>query len=315
MLDFTEPMRIGPRSPRRPSPITSVRLSTSTLSPTTARRSMTLVEVHVDRVDSGLCIGSLERELLTAWIGGCDALALSVARRTDTADHRVHPVAIPTRIAQALEDHDARAFAHDEAVRALIKRCGVIGRQGPNLAELGVGGDAHGAIRATRDTHVDITALKCLYGRLNSRHRARTGCIDREFWSTQIKGIGDPARDDVGELARHGVFVDDGEVALQTVLEARQDLVLHCRIQLGEGRQTLQRLLEGRHPGSHDVVVRDLTAHGVTEDDAHAGSIKLSSLSVARVFERLTDALQGDLLDDDTCFATFRECGTSSGRT
>ena len=35
MLDFTEPIRMGPRSPRRPSPITSVRLSTSTLSPTT----------------------------------------------------------------------------------------------------------------------------------------------------------------------------------------------------------------------------------------------------------------------------------------
>ena len=87
------------------------------------RRSMALVEIHVDRIDSGLCIGSLERELLAAWIGGSDALALSVARRTDAADDRVHSIAIPTRVAQALEDHDACAFAHDEAVRALIKRC------------------------------------------------------------------------------------------------------------------------------------------------------------------------------------------------
>ena len=83
---------------------------------------MALVEIHVDRIDSGLCIGSLERELLAAWIGRSDALALSVARRTDAADDRVHSIAIPTRVAQSLEDHDACAFAHDEAVRALIKR-------------------------------------------------------------------------------------------------------------------------------------------------------------------------------------------------
>ena len=182
----------------------------------------------------------------------------------------------------------------------------MIGRQGPDLTELGVGGDAHRAVRTARDTHVDIAALKRLYGRLYSRHRAGTGCIDREVWPTQVKGIGDPPRDDVGELARHGVFVNDGKIALQAVLEACQNLFLNGGIQLCESRQTLQRLLEGRHPGSHDVVVRDLTAHGVTEDDAHTGSIKLSSLSVARVLERLADALQGDLLDDSHLLCNVR---------
>jgi hypothetical protein len=76
IIDFTDPIRIGPRAPRRPSPITSVSASTSTLSADDRARAVAFEEVDVDGIDSRFGVGASQRELLSSMLGAVIPLPL-----------------------------------------------------------------------------------------------------------------------------------------------------------------------------------------------------------------------------------------------
>ena len=130
------------------------------LVPDHSRRAVALVEIHLDRINSSLCIRTLQSELLTPRIRRCDALSLSITGGAYSTNHRVDTVTVAASIAESLEHHDASTLSHDKAIRALVEGCRMIRRQRADLTKLGVGRDTHGAVRTTGDTHVDITALK-----------------------------------------------------------------------------------------------------------------------------------------------------------
>ena len=266
-------------------------------------RAVTLEQVHVGRVDPGVLVGAVQRPLLPFGIGRSDPLALAVGAAAEPAEHGVHTVAIAERIAEPAQHQDADALAHDEAVGVGIEGAAPVGRQRPDLGELGIGGHAHRAVGAAGDRHVEVTILQALHGRLHRRHRARARRIRREVGAAEVERVGDAAGHHVGQLAGHGVFGDGRQVPLELFFVGRED---GGPIVGGQGREPLhlgERLPDGREHHADRVLVRDLATHRVAEDRGHAGAVVVARFAVAGVLERIGRGFERHLLDgvDEAC--------------
>ena len=89
-----------------------------------------------------------------------------------------------------------------------IKWPRAVRRKGADLGEFYKRRWAHGAVRATRDRDVEIACAQALDGVFHGCKCRSARGVDHEVWSLKVKCLGDAARDHIGELARHRVFVD-----------------------------------------------------------------------------------------------------------
>ena len=266
-------------------------------------RAVRLDEVDAGGVDGGLGVSALQGQALTDRVGGGDALPLAVRAGADTADDGVDGVLVADGLVQALEDEHTRALAHDEAVGAVVEGRAVIGRECPDLAELHVGRDVHRAVGAAGDGEVDVPVLQRLDRDLQGGEGARAGGVGREVRAAQVEGVGDAAGDDVRQLAGHGVLVDLGQTLLVGLLEVSEQLLALGR---GQGLQHLagRHLLADLGPAeAQGVVVLQLAAEAVAEDDAAAFTIEGPTVLVAavglqaRVLEGVVDCMERYLLN------------------
>ena len=261
-------------------------------------RSMALKQVHRARIDASVLIGTTQRPLLTFGVGRSHALALAVGARADAADHRVHAVPVPHRVGEALEHDDAAALAHHKAVRGLVERTRTLGGQRPDLGELRVGGRRHGAVGTTADRHVKIAVLQALDRGLDRGHRPRARRVGGEIRAAEVERVGDAPGGDVGELAGHGIFGDRRQRGFGRLLKIREDLGLLISGERAELRDLAQRLAERREERPDRVLVGDLAAHGLAEDDGDALAVKIFGGAVAGVFQRIGGRFKRDLLYD-----------------
>ena len=265
-------------------------------------RAVGLDEVHLGRVDARGLIGPLQRVFLTSGVGRSDPLALAIAGAPNALDDRVNAVAIALGIRETLEDENPSAFPHHKAIGRRIEGHTVARREGANLAELGVGGHAHGAVGPTGDGHVEVTLLQTLHRRLNRGHGAGTGRIHRKVGAGQVEGVGHTARDDIGQLPGHGIFVDGRQPLDHILTEGREDGLLGGRGKLLEVRDGGQGLLKGRYTRPHGVVVGVLAPHRVAENHGAGGAVEVvAGLCAGQrlepgIFEGVGHRLEGDLL-------------------
>ena len=161
MFDLTEPSATEPVRPMKLLS-TSAMLSTSTTSPTLVEVPCPSISVAVAGESPAFCQARSMAQLLADRVGRGDALALAVARPADAAQHGVDLVAVALGIGQALQQEDRRAFAHDEAVGALGVGPRAGRRERADLAELDEAGDAHVAVDAAGDRHVEIVLAPAL---------------------------------------------------------------------------------------------------------------------------------------------------------
>ncbi len=259
--------------------------------------AVALDQVQLDRVDASVGVGPAQGALLALDVRGGDALALAVGAGADALDHRVDPVAVALGFGQALEHQDGSALAHDEAVGGLVEGGGVVGGERPDLAELDVGGHAHHAIDAAGDGDVVVAVLEALHRGLDGGHRAGAGGVHGEVRAAQVEGVGDAPGDDVGQLAGHGVFGDRRQIGLDRLAEALGDAgPLGCG-QRGVARDLLQGGQDLRGADAQGVVVGDLTAHRVAQDDGDPRAVHAAVVvENSGVAQGLAHGVQGQLL-------------------
>ena len=97
---------------------------------------MSLDQVNLSRIDSGIMPGPLHRQLLADRIGRRNALAFSVARSSDPANNRVDPVAGFFRIFETLEQEYRCAFSHHKTIGPGGVGTGATAGEGSDFAEL-----------------------------------------------------------------------------------------------------------------------------------------------------------------------------------
>ena len=88
-------------------------------------RAVGLDQLHRRRVDPAHRVGVAERPGLSRRAGGVNALRAAVARRADSANHRVDTVTVALGVRQTLEYHHAQTFADYGAVGVFGERPGV----------------------------------------------------------------------------------------------------------------------------------------------------------------------------------------------
>jgi hypothetical protein len=245
--------------------------------------------------DAGIAPGAFDGEPLADGVGRRDAFAAAVTRTGEAADHSVNPVAVALGVGQPLEHEHRRPLAHHEAVGAVGVGAGAGGRERADLAELGVGRGAHVGVDAAGDHGIEVVFLEPLDGGVERRHRRGTGGVADEVGTVEVEQVGDPAGDDVGQLAGHGVLGDLGQPPAETRLHllehATTDVVRQGR-EAGCVGQLVGDL--GEADPQHGAVVL-LAGHGVAQD--HRGALGVEGpLGVAVVQQRLARRRQGPFL-------------------
>ncbi len=250
------------------------------------RRAVPLEQGHRGRREAGACPGALDRQALADRVGRRDSLAATVGGSADAAQHGVDPVAGAFGVGEPFEQEDRRALAHHEAVGAVGVRTGAGGGERADLAELDERRRAHVGVDPAGEHGVVVALLETLDGGADRRHRRRAGRVTDVVGTLEVEQVGDPARDDVGELAGHAVLGDVGEAIGDAGAELALDRLAHL------GRQAAQAGRAGELPGvfgeeqpaGGDVVA--VATHGVAEH--HGGAVGVErTVRVAVVDERL----------------------------
>jgi hypothetical protein len=151
---------------------------------------------------------TLDGQALADGVGGGDALALAVARSRHAEEHGVDAVAVPLGLGQPPEQEQRAPLAHDEAVGAVRVGAGAGRRQRADLAELHVGRGAHVAVDAAREGCVVLAVDQPFDRRGHGRQAGRARGVGDIARPPEVEEVGDPAGDDVGQLAGHGVLGD-----------------------------------------------------------------------------------------------------------
>ena len=239
--------------------------------------------------------GALNGEQLPLRVGGCDALALAVARAGHAADDGVNPVAIAHGVGQPLEQKRAGAFAHDEAVGPCAKGAAAAVAQCADFAELDEARGAHIAVHAAGNHRVGLAGVERLARGLHCGEGGGAGGVGNEAGAAQIEHIGHAPGHNVGQLARHGVFGNLRQRAVHGRVPLRQNAGARGRGQrckLGRAMQPVNIL------GPVDACGGDvlhLTAHRRAQDDARAVGVQ-GALRVAVICHGLGGDGDGPLL-------------------
>ena len=145
-------------------------------------------------------------------VGGGNAFAFTVGRSTHGADNGINAVTVFYGIGQAFQNNHTGAFRHNETVGAGIKRIRARFRQRTDFAEFDKRGRGHHLVHTAGNRHIKIAHAQPVDGLVNSGQRGGASGVHRKVGTVQIKHVGYTARDDVGQFARHGVFVNRGEM-------------------------------------------------------------------------------------------------------
>ena len=156
----------------------------------------------------GIFPGTLYSELLADRVRCRDALTLAVARTAHAAQHGVDVVAVALGVFETLQQEQCRSLAHDEAIGTIGIGARAGRRQSADLAEFDERRGAHVAIDASGDHGIVVVFLESLDRRTDRRHGGCARGIDDVVGAVKVEQVGNAARHDVGELARHRVFGD-----------------------------------------------------------------------------------------------------------
>ena len=175
------------------------------------------------RIESGVFPGTSCGQYLADGIGGGDALTLAIAGAAYTADHGVDLVAVALGVSQTLEQKGSGAFAHDEAVGAVAKGPAAGCAESADLAELNEDACAHVAVHAAGNHRVDSPLDQQLHRGVDGRKAGSAGGIGDEAGAAQVEHVGDPARNDVGQLTGHGILGDFRQFPFEAFFNLRHD--------------------------------------------------------------------------------------------
>ncbi len=258
-------------------------------------RSVAFQQGHGGGVEPRALPRTLDGKLLSDRVRGGDALAFAVASAADAADDGVDAITRLLRVFQALADEHSAALAHHEAVGTRIVRVRTVGRERADLAELDEGGRAHVAVHTAGQRHVVVMVDQAIHRGLQARHARGTGRVRGEVRAAQVVHRGHAASDDVGQLARHGVFGGLGQAPLDLRLQLGEQCFPRGRGQSLEGIDVTERFrVFGEGQAQHRLVVA-LAAHGVAQDDGGGLGVE-RPIRMASVAQRLAGAQQGPLL-------------------
>ena len=214
------------------------------------RRAVALDVCRLVRSQPGVLPGSRDCELLPHRIGGGDSLAFAIAGSPEATDDGVDVVSVAFCVGQSFQEEHCGPFTHDEAVGACVIRPRAARRERADLAELDEAGNAHVGVDAACENCVVVALLEAFDRCVDGRECRGTGCIDHEVRTVEVEEVGDPAGDDVAELARHGVFRDIREAPANAYVQLVENRVS------GVGAQRLER----RRPGEFLGVFREVGA-------------------------------------------------------
>ena len=247
------------------------------------------------RVQAGVGPGALGRQDLADGVGGGDTLALAIAGAAHATDDGVDLVAVALRVGQALEQEGGGPFAHNKAIGAVAEGPAAGGAQRADLAELDKDAGAHVAVHAAGQHRIHLAGRQQFHRRVDGRETGGASRVGDEAGSAQVEHVGHPARDDVGQLAWHGVFGDGRQGGVHAFVPPGQNRLAHSGGQLLELRHRFQSIAILRELDAHggDVVI--LAAHGRAQD--HAGAVGVQRpVGIAVVGQRLGANGHGPLL-------------------
>ncbi len=203
-----------------------------------------LDESHAGRGDPRRLVGAPERQLLSLDARGEHRLCPPVARCPDGPDERVDSVAVPLRVAQALQEDHSRALTQHGAVGVAIEGAQMRAvREGPHVGEHVVDGGRRGNLDPTHQRGVTSFLPKIVQGAFDGDERGCAGRVERAVHSTQVEAVGDPAGDETrGHAARRL-----GGDRRQARLEALSDRVQLGRVVLGVQLAKERNELVDRH--------------------------------------------------------------------
>ncbi len=171
----------------------------------------------------GILPGAHHGKSLTDRVGGGDALAFAVAGGPNAADYGVDAIAVTLGIRQALEQEQACALAHHEAVGAFRVGTRTGSRECSNLAELHESAGAHVPVDAARDDRVVVAFDQAARSCRDGRHGRGAGSVAGVVGATEVEDVGDSPGDAVGQLTRHRVLGDGGEDIGRMLAERSND--------------------------------------------------------------------------------------------
>ena len=174
--------------------------------PHLGRSAVAFHQAGCRRVQPCVFPGPFNRPLLAARVGRRDAFAFTVAARTGAANDRINLVAVFFGVCQAFEHQDAAAFAHHEPVGAGGIRPRAVRAECANFTEFDKRFGAHVAVHPACDHRVKLVVEKSLHRRLHRCQGRCAGRIGDKVRPVEIEHVGHPPGNDVGYLARHGVF-------------------------------------------------------------------------------------------------------------
>ncbi len=191
----------------------------------TSRSSVAFDQSRGGRRQACILPGSFQTEFLADRVRRGDPLAFAIAGRTDAAEHGIDLISVALGIGQAFHHKDRRALTHDEAVGALGIGARASGRQRADLAELDIGLDTHVAVNAAGDDRVEIVRYQSFRGGADCRHGGGAGRIADKVRTVEVVDVRDPAGYAVGQLARHAVFGDFGQVLADSVVQLARNII------------------------------------------------------------------------------------------
>ena len=158
-------------------------------------------EVHIRRRPAGGGVSRAHGPQL-AFAVGSQEVAAQIVGQADAADDPADGVAVAQGICKALQDEDARAFAHHQPVRGTVKRRAAAGRgQGPQLAESHLGEQAVRPRHPARQHGVGAPRAQLVAGQLDRVERRGAGRIQGVAAAPQPQRPGQDGRRQAGDLA------------------------------------------------------------------------------------------------------------------
>ena len=158
-------------------------------------------EVHIRRRPAGGGVSRAHGPQLALAVGGQE-VAAQIVGQADAADDPLDGVAVAQGICEALQDEDARAFAHHQPVGGPVKRRAAAGRgQGPQLAESHLGEQAVRPRHPARQHGVGAARAQLVAGQLDRVERRGAGRIQGVAAAAQPQRPGQDGRRQAGDPA------------------------------------------------------------------------------------------------------------------
>ena len=154
------------------------------------------------RRDSGVLAGVAHQPRLRLGARERDAVGVAVLIHRRADDHPVDRVAVRDRLREPLQQHHARAFAADEAVRRGVERLALAVRRehrGLRKSDETAGRDHHR--HAAGERRIAAARPNVFARRVHRGQRGRARGVHRDARSAQIEAIGDAVGGDAVRAA------------------------------------------------------------------------------------------------------------------